>query len=121
MKTEFLGIIPVLPSADIKRDVDWYIDKTGFTELFSDTTYAVLYRENICIHLQWHAGTETDPLPGGSVIRIDVKNLDPVFEDMQQRGTVTADSLKKNTPWHTHEFGFFDLNWNSIFFMESNG
>ena len=80
--------------------------------------YAVLYRGNIIIHLQWHADTESDPLLGGSVIRIVVKNIGPVFNEFVQRGTVSQEALKLNTPWKTNEFGFYDLNKNAIFIME---
>ncbi|NHA05173.1 glyoxalase/bleomycin resistance/extradiol dioxygenase family protein [Mucilaginibacter sp. HC2] len=118
MKTEFNSIMPVLPSADIERDVAWYKDKTGFEPVFWDNMYAVLNRDNLYLHLQWHADTETDPLLGGSVIRIDVKNIQPLFEEFVQRGTVKVDAFKSNTPWHTNEFGFFDLNKNAIFIME---
>ena len=118
MKTEFLGIIPVLPSADITRDVAWYKAKVGFEVMFSDPMYAGLYKDNIYMHLQWHADTESDPLLGGSVIRIDVKNLKPFFDDLIQRGTITPDALKTNTPWNTNELGFFDLNKNASFVME---
>ena len=118
MKTEIFGIIPVLPSADIARDIAWYKEKAGFETKYSDNMYAVLYRNNICIHLQWHADTEKDPLLGGSVIRIDVKNIKLLFDEFVQRGTVTHDALKTNTPWKTNEFGFFDLNKNAIFIME---
>jgi hypothetical protein len=118
MKTEYLGIIPVLPSTDISRDIAWYKEKVGIEEVFSDHMYAVLRKENIYIHLQWHADTEADPLLGGSVIRIDVKNIKPFFDDLVQRGTVTRDALKTNTPWNTNEFGFYDLNRNAIFVME---
>jgi hypothetical protein len=121
MKPEFLGIIPVLPSANIARDIAWYKEKAGFEVMFADHMYAGLYRYNIYIHLQWHADTETDPLPGGSVIRIDVKNLNPLFEELIKRGTITADALKTNTPWNTNEFGFYDLNKNAILIMESIG
>ena len=118
MKTEFLGIIPVLPSANIARDIAWYKEKVGFEEIFSDHMYAGLRKDNIYIHLQWHADTESDPLLGGSVIRIDVKNIKPLFDDLIQRGTITSDSLRTKTPWNTNEFGFFDLNKNAIFIME---
>jgi len=121
MKTEFLGVIPVLPSADIARDLAWYKEKVGFEEMFSDAMYAGLRRDNLYIHLQWHADTESDPLLGGSVIRIDVKNLQPIFEDLLQRGTITREALKTDTPWRTNEFGFFDLNKNAIFVMEDAG
>ena len=118
MTTELLSIIPVLPSADLERDIAWYKEKIGFESYFSDKMYAVLYRENICLHLQWHADTPEDPLLGGSVIRIYVKNIKPLFDELVERGTVTQDGLKSNTPWKTNEFGFYDLNSNAIFIME---
>jgi hypothetical protein len=118
MTTEFLNMIPVLPSSDIGKDILWYKEKTGFKEHYADKIYAVLYRDNLCIHLQWHANTESDPLLGGSVIRIYVKNIKPLFDEFVQRGTVSEDSLKNNTPWQTNEFGFYDLNNNAIFVME---
>lgn len=118
MTTELLSVIPVLPSADIERDIAWYKEKVGFESYYSDNMYAVLYRENICIHLQWHSDTPDDPLLGGSVIRIYVKNITTLFDELIDRGTVTQDSLKINTPWNTNEFGFYDLNNNAIFIME---
>lgn len=118
MNTEFLNIIPVLPSTNIARDIVWYEEKTGFKEYFSDKMYAVLYRDNLTIHLQWHADSEDDPLLGGSVIRIYVKNIKALFDELLQRGTITEDAFKSNTPWKTNEFGFFDLNNNAIFIME---
>ncbi|UKJ08753.1 hypothetical protein [Solitalea lacus] len=80
--------------------------------------YAVLYREQLVLHLQWHADTDDDPLFGGSVIRIHTENIEPLFNEFVQRGTVTPELLRRNTPWQTHEFGFFDLNKNAIFVME---
>ena len=55
MKTEISEIIPVLPSADIARDIAWYKEKAGFETKFPDNMYAVLCRDNSYIHLQWHA------------------------------------------------------------------
>lgn len=118
MPAELLGIIPVLPSAAIERDLVWYKDKTGFEAAYSDNMYAVLVRGNMCIHLQWHADTESDPLLGGSVIRIEVKNIKTLFDEFVERGTVSKNSFKANTPWGTNEFGFFDLNKNAIFIFE---
>lgn len=118
MDTQFINIIPVLPSQDIARDVAWYHEKLGFETLFSDKMYAVLLRNEFCIHLQWHADTPDDPLLGGSVIRLNVKNIKPFFHELVMRGTVTEDKFRENTPWGTNEFGFFDLNNNAIFVME---
>jgi len=118
MKTELLKIFPVLPSQDIDRDVNWYEKHLGFQLVHKDNMYAVIKRENLCIHLQWHADTADDPLLGGSVIRIFVKNLKPIFNEFVDRGTVKKEKLRLNTPWNTNEFGLYDLNKNAIFFME---
>jgi|SRR5687767_1036266 len=119
MNTEFVKIIPVLSSADIDRDVKWYKEKTGFEVSFSHgTMYAGLYREGLEIHLQWHAGSKEDPLSGGAVIRIEVKNIRPLFEEFKQRGTIKEKDFRERTPWGTNEFAFHDLNSNAIFISE---
>ncbi|MGF7079381.1 hypothetical protein [Mucilaginibacter sp. UYCu711] len=120
MKTIFNGFMPVLPSADIARDIEWYKNQTGFEVKFADNMYAILNRDNLYLHLQWHADTESDPLLGGSVIRIDVQNIRPLYEEFLNRGTIKPDALKNNTPWNTNEFGFYDLNKNAIFIMEGS-
>jgi hypothetical protein len=73
MKTEILNTIPVLPTSDVERDIAWYKEKMGLEVYFSDSMYAVLFRENLCLHLRWHADTEDDPILGGSVVGIYVK------------------------------------------------
>lgn len=118
MNTEFLNIEPVLPSQNINRDVTWYEKYVGFTLVQKDDMYAVLKRDKLYIHLQWHANTDDDPLLGGSVIKIFVKNIQPVFEEFVKRGTVNKDKLRLKTNWNTNEFGFYDLNNNAIFFVE---
>lgn len=118
MKRQFLEISPVLPSQDIDRDVTWYHDFVGFNLLHKDSMYAVMKRDGLCIHLQWHADTNEDPLLGGSVIKIFVNNIDPIFKELIDRGTVSPNKLRRHTPWQTNEFGFYDLNANAIFFVE---
>lgn len=118
MSTELLNIEPVLPSQNIDRDVTWYEKHVGFTLVQKDYMYAVLKRDKLYIHLQWHADTDDDPLLGGSVIKIFVKNIQPVFEEFVKRGTINKDKLRLKTNWNTNEFGFYDLNKNAIFFVE---
>ena len=113
-----LGIVPVLPSQDIARDLEWYRKHVGFDEVFSDSMYAVIRRDDFWLHLQWHADTEDDPLLGGSVIRIVVDDIGAWFAEFVDRGTVAPEKLRRDTPWGTHEFGFFDLNRNAIFVVE---
>ncbi|MGB1308519.1 MAG: glyoxalase/bleomycin resistance/extradiol dioxygenase family protein [Oceanihabitans sp.] len=119
MPSNILNITPVLPSEDIARDVAWYENKLGFKSLHNNKMYAVLQRNNISIHLQWHANTKADPLLGGSVIKIMVKNIKPIFMECVENGSVKADSINFNTAWNTNEFGLFDLNNNAIFFVET--
>ena len=116
--SQLLTISPVLPSANIERDILWYRENTGFECIYADDMYAVLRRNHHCIHLQWHADTEDDPLLGGSVIKIFVKNIRILFEEFVGRGTVNRNKLRLNTPWKTHEFGFYDLNNNAIFIVQ---
>ena len=118
MDSTFKSITPVLPSSDLLRDIEWYEKMTGLKAVFSNEGYAVLNRENLFIHLQWHAGSNDDPLNGGSVIRILVDEIEPVFDEFVKRGTVKEDKLNLQTAWNTKEFGFFDLNSNAIFIME---
>jgi len=119
MKTAFIEITPVLPSQDIKRDIAWHLKHTGFEPIFGDDMYAGLRRDNLHIHLQWHADTKEDPLLGGSVIRVLVNNIKPIFKEFIARGTVKENKLRLNTPWKTHEFGFYDLNNNAVFIVEN--
>lgn len=115
---KFLATIPVLPSADIDRDIAWYAEKTGFRAVSVREGYAIMQRENLEFHLQWHHGTDDDPvLPG--VMRIWLAHgLLEIFEEFVQRGTVVPEKLRMKTAWGTNEFGFYDLNKNAIFVME---
>lgn len=115
--TKFLTTIPVLSSASLARDVAWYTEKTGFHNVSEQEGYAIMQRENLEFHLQCHHGTEDDPVLAG-VMRIQVKGILPLFEELVQRGTVTPDKLRMGTDWGTNEFGFYDLNGNAIFVME---
>ncbi len=116
--SKFSHIVPVLPSEDIARDVAWYGKYTGFKAVFADSMYAVLCRDDIYMHLQWHADTADDPLLGGSVIRIAIDDIESILEEFIERGTVKREKLRRNTAWNTHEFGFYDLNKNAIFITQ---
>ncbi len=118
MKTKFISTIPVLPSQNIERDIKWYHETLGFKKAFGDSMYSGIRLEGLELHLQWHADTEDDPLLGGSVVRIFVENIEPYFNQLCEKGFVSKNKLRKNTPWETHEFGLFDLNKNAIFFVE---
>lgn len=116
--SNFKQVIPVLSSSDVQRDVAWYEEHLGFELAFWDGDgYAGIQREGIELHLQWHHNNEEDPvLPG--VIKLFVHDIHPIFQELQQKGVITNDRLRRHTPWGTHEFGLFDLNNNAIFFVQ---
>ena len=117
-KQQSFEMVPVLPSQDIKRDLEWYSEHAGFEFDFGDDMYAGMSRDGIHFHLQWHADNEDDPLLGGSVMKIFVNDLEPLIEEFIERGTITKDRVRRGTPWGTNEFGFYDLNKNAIFFVQ---
>ncbi|MEZ4774017.1 MAG: glyoxalase/bleomycin resistance/extradiol dioxygenase family protein [Bacteroidia bacterium] len=118
MTPSSLGIIPVLPSSDIDRDLKWYEQYTGFHYYFGDNLYSGIRRDKLEIHLQFHHGTDEDPIPDGSVIRIFVPDIMDWFHEFVERGTILKEKLSMNTPWGTHEFGFYDPNGNAIFIVQ---
>ncbi|MEL6925309.1 MAG: VOC family protein [Bacteroidota bacterium] len=117
IKDSWISITPVLPTNDMQRDVEWYASQLGFKKVGGDDMYAILKRDHLFLHLQWHSGTADDPVLGGSVIRIFVKDIEPIYLDILQRGAITEDRLRMDTPWGTHEFGLYDPNNNAIFFV----
>ncbi len=115
----FLYIIPVLPTSNIPRDIKWHEQYTGFKLRFGDDGYAGLSRGQLEFHLQFHHGTKDDPVLGGSVMKIFVKDIQPYFEEFVKRGTIKRDKLRMNTAWGTHEFSFYDLNNNAIYIVQN--
>ena len=112
-----LTICPVFSTSELERDIAWYKKHIGFNLTYQEEGYTVLNRDTIWIHLQWHHDNEEDPVHG-SVIKIFVDNIHPIFQEMVERGIVTKNKLRLNTPWKTHEFGFYDMNKNAIFFVQ---
>lgn len=77
-----------------------------------------MHRENIYIHLQWHADSYDHPLLSGSVIKIFVDDIQLIFNEFMKSKTINPKKLRLKTAWHTNEFGFYDLNNNAVFFVE---
>ncbi len=120
-QTKFLFLSPVLASADVRRDVEWYEIKLGFKNVFDSTryeagpmNYAVVGRQELFLHLQFQFPkdmTATD-------VRIQVANIDPLFSEYLNSGIITPDRMRRKTAWGTDEFGLFDLSGNRITFFE---
>lgn len=117
-KTTFINTNPVFASADVARDVDWYTKKLGFSEYFNSgddpLNYAGIRREGIELHFQYQFPDDM----WASDLRIQVKNIKPLFHELLEKGVVKEDGLRLQTAWGTNEFGLFDLNGNRIHFYE---
>lgn len=119
--TRFLYMCPVLASSDVPRDIQWYEKKLGFKNVFDSThysdgpaDYAVLRRQKLILHLQYQFPkdmTSTD-------VRIEVKNIQPLFAEYVSKGVVKEEAMRLKTPWGTNEFGLFDLSRNRLTFLE---
>ena len=118
MKRNIIHVTPVISTSDIERDIIWYNKKVDFDLTYQEHGYAVLHREQQWIHLQWHHDNEEDPVYG-SVVKFFVEDIHLILDELVKRGTVSKDKLQLNTPWNTHEFAFFDLNKNAIYFVQN--
>ena len=106
----------------LQRLNKWAPNQTGHFEVFVDnynnlnTIYNAVYN-----HTPSVLNVTTIEQKFGSIfewIKIFVKNIQPIFEDFIQRGTITKEKLQLKTSWRTNEFGFYDLNKNAIFIVE---
>lgn len=117
MKPYINSIVPVLSTSDLERDINWYEQYLGFKLDYIEEGYAILKRDHLWIHLQFHYGDNEDPVYG-SMIKLFVNDIQEILLEMVERKTITKDNLRLNTPWNTHEFGFFDHNKNAIVFVQ---
>lgn len=116
-----LEINPVLPSGDMQRDIEFYESKLGFKKVFDfkekeddPSTYAVLWRENIAIHLQYFPDKESVT---SSQIRIRVNDIETLYREYEEKGVVH--SHLEGKPWGTKDFGLYDPSMNALVFFES--
>jgi catechol 2,3-dioxygenase-like lactoylglutathione lyase family enzyme len=118
-------IYPVLSSSNLERDLQWWTEKLGFQVVFTDDSlpeaqgisYAVLTRDKVYLHLQWHSGSAEDPMER-SAVRMETEGVRELFDEMVLRGALAPEAFREATPWGTREYGLYDPNGNAIFFFE---
>jgi catechol 2,3-dioxygenase-like lactoylglutathione lyase family enzyme len=51
-------VSPVLPTRDVRRSIEFYVERLGFRlkgqDSSSEPRYAVVGRDDVELHLQWH-------------------------------------------------------------------
>ena len=120
-KTKFLSISPVLASANVTRDVEWYENKLGFKNVYDSTRYqdgpmdyAVIAREKLFMHLQFQFPKDMI----NADIKFQVQNIEPLIEEYLTQGVLNPKHISKKTPWNTYEFSLFDPSGNRLTFLE---
>ena len=104
---------PVYPVAEIGRAVEWYRRTFGFESRFESEIYAVLYRNNIALHLvKQGAGPPAIGGPAQAQFWIDGK-LDELFATLlaQDAKVIQAPA---DQPWGHRDFMVEDLDGNIV-------
>lgn len=120
--TTFIQVNPVIPASDMVQTIDFYENKMGFTNVFDSShyedgpiNYAILCRQSICLHFQLFESLKGLTAPN---IRIQVEEIEPLFEEYKTRGILDDKNELTITPWGTKEFAFFDPNKSALTFYE---
>ncbi len=101
-QTRFKAINPVIPVRDMQDALLFYEGKLGFEKVFDDASargapisYAGVRRGGLCLHLQTMAPDEDPTMP---LIRIQVENIEPLYEEYEAQGVITGSLAAKPPP-----------------------
>ena len=127
--------IPALPVRNMGAAVSYYIERFGFEAQHRTTGFAVLVRDDAVLHL-WAASDESwrtridlgeQPiisgaesfLAGTASCRIEVKDVDGLFDELAAAGVLHQVSLGgvTETDFGTREFSSVDLDNNALAFF----
>jgi len=114
----FKEVHPVLPSRNVASAIEFYVKKLGFDLKLQDAddpTYAVVRRDDVELHLQWHDPTEWDRVER-PLLRMVVTDVDGLYAELEHQGVFHKHTTLRDTPWGTREFAFFDLDQNGLTF-----
>lgn len=116
MTTQWKKAVPVLPSLDIRRTIDWCVQHLGFDEVHAaDGEYGIVERGELELHF-WF--TRDAQLPKASSCRIQVEGVDVLYAHCEPQGIVHPNGALGERPWDTREFAVLDPDGNLITFYE---
>lgn len=118
-RAELQAVHPVLPSRNVAAAIEYYVTRLGFSLEFQDAEseprYAVLRRDNVVFHVQWH-----DPVEWKAVerpmLRFVVSDVQVLFDEFKDKQVFHQNTALRETDWGTREFAFFDLDQNGLTF-----
>ena len=119
MKADLKAVNPVLPSRNVNVSIKFYVERLGFKllgqDLSSDPHYAVIRRDNVELHLQWHDPAEWSAVER-PMLRFEVPEVEVLFDEFKNVGVFHSKTALRETPWNTREFAFFDPDQNGLTF-----
>jgi catechol 2,3-dioxygenase-like lactoylglutathione lyase family enzyme len=110
--------IPLLPVADVRRSIEFYVDVLDFKMGFNAGEYGGVRRDAIEIHF-WR--TDDPTLPKNSSCRIEVTEIRQLYSQCRDRGVVDPRHDIAAQTWGTTEFVVLDPDGNELTFVEVFG
>ena len=120
-QTTLKALNPVIPVRNMKTTLGFYEEQLGFKKLFDDSgdgdtiNYAGVTRDGLCLHLQTMAPDEKPTMP---LIRIQVLNIESLYEDYKKKGLIRSGGNLEPKAWGSKDFGLHDLNGAALVFYE---
>ena len=111
---QFVDATPVLASLDIRRSVDFFVSKLGFDEVYAvQGEYGVVRNGPVGIHF-W--ACSNPDIPGATSCRVQVRNVDQLYQQCQAHGIVHPNAKLEDKPWGSREFSITDIDGNLVAF-----
>ncbi len=110
--------IPMLPVSNVRRAIEFFVDKLDFKLDFNAGTYGGVRRDAIEVHF-WY--TDDPKLPQHPSCRIEVTEIRKLYSLYRERGVISAPGDIAATPWGTTEFTVADPDGNNVVFVEVFG
>ena len=123
MQPTIKSAIPVLPAADAKETLTWWIEVCGFQEAFRDATpptYAGVSRGGARLHIAAMDDKQLARKIGDqTMVRFVVEGIEEFYAEYQSRGgKVHPNGALQTKPWGTREFAAIDPNGVCVTFQE---
>jgi hypothetical protein len=104
--------IPLLPTLNINKTIDFYEYKLGFTS-YNYGNYLMLHYKNVELHFYY---TKDKTLFGKTSCYLMVDNIEDLYGCFSGKELINTDRKLEDKPWGTKEFSIIDNNGNIIRF-----
>lgn len=116
MTVQYLDATPVLASLNIRRSVDFFVSRLGFSEVYAvPGEYGIVRNGPVGLHF-WAC---SDPgIPKATGCRVQVRAIEQLHDHCQSIGIVHPNAPLQAKPWGHNEFAILDPDSNLITFYE---